>query len=427
MKYFKLKNVIVIFCSFFLTTILPQNHISFNHLNVEDGLSQSVVTCILQDDNGFMWFGTQDGLNRYDGYSFNVFRSDPKDPESLKDNFIFSIYQSNGGPLYFETQQGNFHVYNPASESFSIVNKDSVNLFNTRYSSITALYLDPKGVIWSGGGSRRIGLTREDKNTGEITIFRHDPLDYNSLSSDRVYSIFRDRAGKLWIGTYSGLDILNEETGKFTHFNDITDDRNNLSTDWVWPIYQDSKGIMWFGTVNGGLNRFDPILKSIRYYKNIATDPSSLSHNYTFSIYEDRSGVIWIGTNAGGINYFSPSKLVFEHFINDPSNSNSLTNNEVLSAFVDRDGTYWIGTRNGGLNKLDFNRKVFKSITHNPQNNNSIISNSIQTLYQDSKGIIWIGTPGSGLDAYDPNKGKFTHLVLYGLGLTVEVSIGWIQ
>jgi ligand-binding sensor domain-containing protein/serine phosphatase RsbU (regulator of sigma subunit) len=411
MKYFKLKIVIAIFCSFFLTTILPQNHISFNHLNVEDGLSQSVVTCILQDDNGFMWFGTQDGLNRYDGYSFKVFRNDPKDPKSLKDNFIFSIYQSNEGPLYFETQQGNFHVYNPSSESFSIVNKDSVNLFNTRYSSITALYLDPKGVIWSGGGSRRIGLTREDKNTGEITTFKHDPLDYNSLSSDRVYSIFKDRAGKLWIGTYGGLDILNEETGKFTHFNNITDDRNNLSTDWVWPIYQDNKGIMWFGTVNGGLNRFDPISKSIRYYKNIATDPSSLSHNYIFSIYEDRSGVIWIGTNAGGINYFSPSKLVFEHFINDPNNSNSLTNNEVLSALVDKAGTYWIGTRNGGLNKLDFNRKIFNAITHNPQNNNSIISNSVQTLYQDSKGIIWIGTPGSGLDEYDPNKGKFTHYV----------------
>ena len=410
MKYFKLKFIIILHFAF-LTALLPQNQIRFHHLNVEDGLSQSVVTCILQDDNGFMWFGTQDGLNRYDGYNFKVFRSNPQDSNSLKDNFIFSIYQSNDGPLYIETQQGNFHRYNPLAESFTLVDKDSVDLFNTRYSSITALYLDPKGIIWSGGGSRKTGLIRKNKDTGEITTFKHDSLDYNSLSSDRIYSIFRDRDGKLWVGTYNGLDILNEETGEFTHFKDITDNNNKLSSSWVWPIYQDDKGIMWFGTVNGGLNRFNPKTKTVSYYKNIATDPASLSHNYIFSIYEDKSGVIWIGTNAGGINYFSPSKLVFEHFKNDPNNPNSLSSNEVLSALVDKSGTYWIGTRNGGLNKFNYQRKVFNIITHNPDNINSISSNSIQTLFQDSKGIIWIGTPGNGLDAYNPKNGKFTHYV----------------
>jgi ligand-binding sensor domain-containing protein/serine phosphatase RsbU (regulator of sigma subunit) len=358
-----------------------------------------------------MWFGTQDGLNRYDGYSFKVFRNNPQDSNSLKDNFIFSIYQENNGSLYVETQQGYFQLYDPLNESFSIVNKDSVNLFNCRYSSIKAMYLDPSGIIWTGGGSRAIGLIREDKNTGETTTFKHNPLDNHSLSNDRVYSIYRDRNGKLWIDTYNGLDILNEQTGKFTHFNDITDDRNNLSGKWVWPIYQDNKGIMWIGTVNGGLNRFDPVSKTIRYYKNNVTDPTSISHDFIFSIYEDRSGVMWVGTNSGGINYFSPSKLAFEHYKHDPDNSNSLSTNEILSALVDKAGTYWLGTRNGGLNKFDFNRKEFNVLTHNPQNKNSVISNSIQTLYQDSKGIIWIGTTGSGLDAYDPDQGKFTHYI----------------
>ena len=119
--------------------ILGQTY-KFKHYTVRDGLSQSVVTCILQDEKGFMWFGTQDGLNRYDGYNFKVFRNNPKDSTTLRDNFIFSIYQSNNGPLYFETQQGNFHRYNPISESFEIVNKDCVigNNWKFRVSSFNA-------------------------------------------------------------------------------------------------------------------------------------------------------------------------------------------------------------------------------------------------------------------------------------------------
>ena len=410
MKYFKLKILLIIY---FLSigTLLSQNQVRFNHLNVEDGLSQSVVTCIFQDNDGFMWFGTQDGLNRYDGYKFKVFRNNPQDPNSLHDNFIFSIYQEDNGTLYVETQQGFFQYYDPLSESFSIVNKDSVDLFKCRYSSITAMHLDPIGVIWTGGGSRTTGLIRQDKKTGEITTFKHDSLDNSSLSSDRVYSIFRDQDGKLWVGTFNGLDILNEKTGKFTHFKNITDNQNQLSSNWIWSIYQDSEGIMWLGTKDGGLNKFDPKSKTVKYYKNNSTDPSSISNNYIFSIYEDRGGVLWIGTNAGGINYFSPSKLVFEHYQHDPENSNTLSSDEVLSALVDKNGTYWIGTRNGGLNKFDFKKKVFNTLTYNLSNKNTVSSNSIQTLYQGSDDMIWIGTPGNGLDAYDPNSGKFTHYV----------------
>ena len=144
-------------------------------------------------------------------------------------------------------------------------------------------------------------LIKEDKNTGEITTYKHDPLDNNSLSSDRVYSIYRDRKGNLWIGTYGGLDILNEETNKFIHFKDIIGNQNNLSSKWVWPIFEDSNGIMWFGEVRGGLNRFDPKSKTLTNYKNISTNPSSLSHNFLFSIYEDRSGVIWMGAMTAAV------------------------------------------------------------------------------------------------------------------------------
>jgi len=132
---------------FFSSEFLPQSHIVFNHLTIEDGLSQSSVTCILQDRSGFMWFGTQDGLNRYDGYNIKVFKNDPGDSTSLTDNFIFSIYEDLSGTLFVETQSGTFHRYNPRSESFQIVIKDSINLERARVNSVSALLQESSGIL----------------------------------------------------------------------------------------------------------------------------------------------------------------------------------------------------------------------------------------------------------------------------------------
>ena len=403
----------VLFCFLYIflswSEILSIGNLKFSHLTVEDGLSQSSVTCILQDQKGFLWFGTQDGLNRYDGYRFKIFKNDPSDSSSLTDNFIFSIFEDPSQVLYIETRNGILHKYDPALECFQIVNMDDIDLTGAKVNTVGAVLREPSGIQWTGGLGSETGLKRTDTKTGETTVFRNDPLDPFSLSNNKVYSILRDRAGNLWIGTFNGLDRFDELTGKFYHYRNNPADPKSIADNWVWPIYEDSRGNLWIGTVNGGLGLFDPGSNSFINYKNDPDDPTSINDNFIFSIYEDRGGLIWIGTNLGGISYFNPSTQVFEHYKHEPANPNSLNDNIVLSMLVDRKGIYWIGTRNKGLNKLNYSTSTFTHYLNDPVNSNSLLSNSIQSLLEDQSGIIWIGYFSNGLDAFDPESGTFTH------------------
>ncbi|MGB5893987.1 MAG: two-component regulator propeller domain-containing protein, partial [Ignavibacteriaceae bacterium] len=257
---------------FIFSEILPQTHISFNHLTVEDGLSQNSVYCIFQDSKGFMWFGTQGGLNRYDGYNIKVFKNIPDDSTSLKDNFIFSIYEDPFATIYIETQSGAFHRYNPRSESFQILNKDSIDLKKAKVSSILAQLQEDSGIKWMGGLGQGTGLERFNTKTGEKTIFKHNPNDPSSISDDKVYSVYRDRLGNLWVGTSNGLDRLDELTGKFFHYRNNPSDPFSISDNWVWPIFEDSRGNLWIGTNKGGLCFFDPTSGRFYNYKNDPND-----------------------------------------------------------------------------------------------------------------------------------------------------------
>ncbi|HKB86355.1 MAG TPA: two-component regulator propeller domain-containing protein [Ignavibacteriaceae bacterium] len=405
----KIRHLIFILPLFFIYTAQAQNHIAFNHLTVEEGLSQSAVNCIFQDEKGFMWFGTQDGLNRYDGYNIKIFKNDPDDSTSLINNFIFSIFEDTSGILYIENQGGGFQKYNPLTESFIRMSKSKLDLSHTRFSTNGAFLVDASGIEWMGGQASPDGLKKINTKTGKIIVYKHDPLDPGSLSDNKVYSIYRDKPGNLWVGTAGGLDKLNEKTGKFIHYRHDPGNPESLSDNNVWPIYEDSRGYLWVGTANGGLNRFDPGEGTFISYKNDPADPTSINDNYILSVYEDRSGMMWIGTNAGGVNYYNPSSQIFNHFANDPSDKNSLSNNFILSMCVDKNpDVYWIGTR-GGLSRFDFKRKQFKNYTYDPSIKNGISSNSIQTLFEDLSGNLWIGNLRNGLDMLNPVTSAFKH------------------
>ena len=392
---------------FLIQPITPQSNIRFNHLTTEDGLSQSAVTVIFQDKHGFMWFGTQDGLNRYDGYNFKIFKNIPSDSTSLTDNFIFSIYEDKTGTLIIETQTGNFNKYHPKTESFSLIKKEDIDLVNKKGSSLGALYVESNGTQWTGGLSRPVGLTRTNIKTGESITFKHNPSDPASLINDKVYSIYRDSKGNLWVCTFDGLDKLDEKTGKFIHYRYDPNNSNSLPDNWVWPIYEDSHGNLWIGTVRGGVSKFDKTNNTFVNFSNDPDNPTSINDNFIFSIYEDRSGVIWFGTNTGGVNYFHPSTQVFERFINSPNNKNSLSDNAVLAMHTDKAGNYWIGTREGGLDKFDYTKKTFTNLSHNPANPNTLINNSVLAITEDKTGVLWLGTFSSGMNSFDPKTNIF--------------------
>ncbi|MGE5456850.1 MAG: two-component regulator propeller domain-containing protein [Methanococcaceae archaeon] len=381
-----------------------QNQVIFHHLTVDDGLSQSSVTCILQDAKGFMWFGTQDGLNRYDGYRVKVFKNNSLDSTSLINNFIYSIYLDSSGTLYVETQGGGFQKYNPLTESFIRLKTFDVNLSRAKYNSVNAFAADADGIIWKGGMSSGTGLKRTDTKTGKVSVYKHDPSKSFSISDDKVYSAFRDHSGNLWVGTLSGLDKLDEKTGKFYHYKNNSVDPASLSDNWVWPIYEDNQGNLWVGTVRGGLNKFDPSTGKFVSYRNDPLDSRSISDNFIFSIYQDRGGVLWIGTNGAGVNYFHPSAQVFNLFRSKPNMKNWFADNTIQSMYCDRKGNYWIGTQNSGLYKFDYSKNSFENIS-------GVSSKTIQSIFEDKSGIIWIGNFGAGIDAYNPATNTFKHYV----------------
>jgi ligand-binding sensor domain-containing protein/serine phosphatase RsbU (regulator of sigma subunit) len=393
-----------------LSRLSAQEAIPFEHLTVADGLSQGSVNCIFQDTYGFMWFGTQDGLNRFDGYSFNVYNSDPADPATLSDKFIVLIAEDSSRTLWVGSLNAPdvLDRFDRATETFTRVPRDSVDLSTARVSTAFPSYTDPAGVRWSGDGSKGGGLTRFDTRTGKSTVFRHDPADAGSLIADRVYSVVADRAGTIWVGTRAGLDRFNQKTGKFTHFVHDDNDPGSLSDNYVWPMLVDADGHLWVGTFAGGLQRYDPATESFAHFRHDDANPRSLAGDRVLSLYQDASGMIWVGMGDNGVDRFHPDLLNFAHYLHDPTDPRSLSDNSVQTFCVDRTGIVWIGTRSG-LNRWDRKTGKFRLYQKSAADPSSIGGEQILTMLEDRSGGIWIGFKSDGLDRLDRATGRFTH------------------
>lgn len=387
-----------------------QEAIPFDHLTVNDGLSQGSVNCIFQDRHGFMWFGTQDGLNRFDGYDFDVFRSDPSDSTTIIDNFILSIAEDSAGTIWVGTLNAPdvLNRFDRATEGFRRIPREGVDLSAARTSSAFQAYLDPAGYRWSGSGSRGGGLTRLDTRTGRTTVYRHDPSNPGSLVDDRVYSVAGDRSGALWVATRGGLDRLDPKTGTFTHFRHDETDPGSLSDDFTWPLLVDAAGDLWVGTYEGGLNRFDPETGAFARFRHDETNPRSLGGDLVHSLYQDASGMIWVGLGAKGVDRFHPELLNFAHYLHDPSNPRSIADNAIQSLYVDRAGIVWISTRDG-LNRWNRKTGEFRLYRHDPGDPRSLADHTIQPMYEDRAGNFWIGLEHRGLDRLDRTTGAFRH------------------
>ncbi len=394
----------------------------FERVSLEHGLSQNSVFCIFQDHKGFLWIGTQDGLNKYDGYDFKAYKHDSENSNSLNSSVITSIYEDRSNVLWVGTNRG-LNKLDREKEAFTRYQhdpNDPKSLSGNFVSSIYESRQERDGSLWIGtrdGGLNKLVLK---DNHPTFIHYRNEPEDPSSLSHNYVSAICEDQFGSLWIATNGGLNKLVREgaastPARFIHYKNDLHDPHSLSDNIVTSLCQDPAGTLWIGTAKG-LNKLTPNQDGgtpvFIHYMNDPNNPKSLSHNSILSLYVDRSGTLWIGTTKA-LNKYIPSENIgatFSRYESDPNNAGTLSDNNVRAIYEDRSGILWIGTWNGGLNKLDRKRQSFTHYEHKSNSPQSLSHNNIRAIYESRQGrdgVLWIGTRGGGLNRLDRGKQSF--------------------
>lgn len=401
--------IICLICS--INVLSQELDVRFERLSIKEGLSQSGVTCILQDSLGYLWFGTGDGLNIYNGYEFEVLRHSPENPRSLSDNSITSLHEDSMGILWVGTFSGGLNKFDRETHEFFHYTYNPENLKSLSHNRITAIYEDQSGTLWIGTNG---GLNRFNRETNEFSHWTHDPESPKSLSHNSITAIHEDESGTLWVGTQSGLNSYDFEKNEFIHWKNESGNAGSLSFNAILSLLEDRSGVLWIGT-SRGLNQFDREKEIFKLWINEPLNPSSISHNEVRSICEDHLGNLWIGTFGGGLNQFDRKKEEFTHFKNKPDNPNSLSTDQILSIYEDQTGILWIGTYAGGINRLDREKSKFTHWVHKPEDRNSLSHNYVYSIYEDQQGILWVGTEGGGLNriAASENIGTPAHFSNY--------------
>lgn len=383
---------------------------AFDHYTIEQGLSQSSVYAVMQDHLGFIWIGTEDGLNRFDGYNFTVFRNDPEDPDSLNNSYVRAIYEDSSGVLWIGTYGGGLNRFDRDAEQFSSYHHDPQNPNSLSDNQVLSLYEDRAGNLWIG--TRKGGLDRFDRQKEEFIHYRNVPGRADSLSSEEVNAMLEDSQGVFWVATAAGLDRLNRGTGQVIHFQSNRTAPHGLSSDSIQTLFEDHSGALWVGTSSNGLFRISPDRDQLVNYVTATFDKNSLSNNTVNSIWQDALGDLWVGT-GDGLNRYDPEKQGFIHYRRSPTDPRSLTNNNIIAISEDQSGGLWIGTYGGGLNRYDRQGEKFTLIQSDPDNPNSLSENAIWSIYEDRFGIFWVGTDGGGLNRYDRDEQQWRHFVNY--------------
>ncbi len=388
------KTILIILFLFILLPLFSQAPIKFEHISLQDGLSQSSVKCILQDSKGFMWFGTFDGLNKYDGYEIQIFRN-TKDSNSIAGNSINAIFEDKQQNIWFGISQRGLSKYNPKNENFELYSNNEQDSTTISNNTILSICEDKKNNLWI---ATKNGLNKFDKNTKKsVRFFTKEGL-YNNF----IYKVVKDSKENIWLGTRSGLNCYDIEKDKIVK---ITSGNNILYDKKIRDLYIDKNQILWIATNKGF---FSVNIKSISSDKNTQITSYQSIATDLYSIAEDNKGNIWLATKNSGIEIFNKYTKTFYTLKNSPVLLNSLTVNNILSVYKDRSNIMWVGTELGGVNKYNVLAKSFESHSYNPLDPNSISSNQIRTIYEDSQNIIWLGTK-NGLNKWLRNESKFIH------------------
>ena len=442
MIFRKLKYILILFF-LFQSLLNAQNYsnLQFEHLTLEDGLSASSVYCILQDSQGFLWFGTADGLNSYDGKKFTVYKNDPLDSNSLSNNTIGTIYEDYYGNLLIGTANGLNH-FNPVSETFTRFFNEVDNPNSLPGNDVREIFESENKNIWvrTTKGIARLKIINENNkkinflkidtginsknlckfivDTNEIiwigtlngSLHKYDPVNkktekYNKflLSEDMIMTICPDpvKNGKiLWFGTNAGyLYKFEIEKNKFTRY--FSKDKHK-DIKIICAIYPDpnDKNILWLGSWGSGLIRFNTKTEEFQNYRHDLHDAYSIANDFPQKLYFDNTGILWIGVQGAGIDKFDKKKLAFSYNVPALNKLNDKRVNSIYEDFSQKDSLVWIGTFNGGLNKISLTENKVYYYKTDPNLKNSISSNTVWELFNDNQNRLFIGT-NNGLSYFD--------------------------
>jgi signal transduction histidine kinase/ligand-binding sensor domain-containing protein/DNA-binding response OmpR family regulator len=361
-------------------------------LTTNQGLSQSHVSAILKDSKGFMWFGTEDGLDKYDGYKFTHYKHNQNNKTTIIDNYVLAITEDGAGNLWIGTESG-LDRFDRATNTF--IHYSNNNLIF----SVKSVFLDARKRMWVGTS---MGLYLFNAANGTFKKFTHTSESTHRLVNDFIYQITQDNNGLLWIATDDGLYQFNPQNGKFIRYSHNAADKNSIAASWVKAVYKDSKGNIWAGTHGAGLALYNPKNNSFINFKHNPNNPNSISHNDILSMLESSDGKLWVGTENGGLNVFDYRANKFVAYTFDANDQYSLSSNSVYCLYKDDVGNTWIGTYSGGVNFLPKFGNKFSTYSQIPNNPNSLSNNNVLSISGDSNGDnIWIGTDGGGLNLFN--------------------------
>jgi ligand-binding sensor domain-containing protein/signal transduction histidine kinase len=370
----------------------------FERIGLEEGLSQESVLTILQDRDGFMWFGTQAGLNRFDGYRNQVFRNDPNDPSSLVDNYVQAAYEDGQGRLWFGTR-GGLVRFDPAARKFVRHPLAAGGERNARNSAVTAIVGDGAAGLWIGTSD---GLVHFDPATGGVRAWRHDTSDAASLRDDRVTALALDPRGGLWIGTGVGLEHLPAGAARFDHFD--IDAGGNSKRNTVAALSMGPRDTLWIGT-DAGLEAWR-IGRGPPQRRHLGAD-EGMNDGRVRTLYHDQGDNLWVGTELDGLKWRDPTSGRFVGYISQLLDRHTLSDNQVTAIWVDRTGTLWAGTMFGGVDRADLASGGFSRFSMLPgQVADPRNARKTRSIAVGADGRLWLGTTGGGIVHLDPDSGR---------------------
>jgi signal transduction histidine kinase/ligand-binding sensor domain-containing protein/CheY-like chemotaxis protein/HPt (histidine-containing phosphotransfer) domain-containing protein len=406
------------------------------HLTTEDGLPQATVMTALQDSQGFVWLGTEDGLVRYDGRELYRYARSPKQSGKLPGNYIWQVVEDAKANLWIAINDAGIARWDRRTDSFTSYRHDPEDARSLASDRVRTVLIDGRGDVWIG--TLDAGVDVLDPATGRIDHLRHDADDSASLASDHVSTLTLDREGDVWIGTDKGLDHWAADTRTRVGAGAPADDAHSLPNTQISRVLEDPSGVLWIGTFDEGLIRMNRDGRILERFRHDPHDPASLASDDVRALLEDESGRLWVGT-ADGLDLLDRATGAFSHYRHDANDGASLRDSFVMSLYQDAEGLVWIGTRSGGVSRWDphswelgghrpewLENQPVNAFADAPDNDvwiaslsglfrfdaatgtgtsidtlagreNALGDERVMSLRQDRRGALWIGTMGSGL------------------------------